>query len=378
MVLLGVVAPLAAGEIALRVVTPPERKAHIVSDPVRHHRLRPSWSGTVQGHVYRTNALGLRDRDLATPKPAGHVRLLMLGDSFTEGGGFADDETVPRRVERSLQTSCPGLEAVNAGVASYSPILELLALREIGAAVGPDLVVLNLDMTDVHDDLIRTRLAELDRDGLPVRVGVDRRKETALLLPPAFPASLRAADDALSGLLLWQGLRKSTPGRRIFGDLNLDEPALRARGLLGDLRYDRLAITRDAPARDEAAAWATTERYLAAIRRDAERLGARFTVVVYPHAHQVAAHESPRSRAQFGIGPGLYASERPFQTVEAIGQRQGFPVISLLRAFRRRADPARPLFRSDDIHHTPEGARVMAAGIAGGLLETGLLSRCTP
>ena len=97
---------------------------------------------------------------------------------------------------------------------------------------------------------------------------------------------------------------------------------------------------------------------------------------MYPHAHQVAAHESPGGRALFGIGPGLYASERPFQAVAALGERQGFAVVSLLEAFRRRADPARPMFRANDIHHTAEGARVMADGIAAGLLEGGLVPRC--
>jgi hypothetical protein len=375
-VLAGLLVALAVVEVGLRRLPTPERKAHLVSDPVRHHRLRADWRGTVQGFPYRTNALGLRERDLVTPRPAGAVRVLMLGDSFTEGGGFADADTVPRRVERALRARCAGVEVVNGGIASYSPILEYLLLQEVGTAVAPDLVVVNLDMTDVHDDLIRTALAELDGDGLPVRVATDRRRETALLIPPAWPARLRAAEDAMNRLAVWQVVRKATVGRRLFGDLNLDEPTLRARALLGDLRYDRLAITRDAPAQDEAAAWATTGRYLAGMKRAAGRLGARFAVVVYPHAHQVAPHESPGSRAAFGIGPGLYASDRPFRTVEGIGERHGFPVIALLETFRRRADPAHPLFRGNDIHHTPDGARVMADGIAAGLLEADLVPGC--
>jgi hypothetical protein len=375
LVFFGVVLALTASEAALRMLPAPERKAHFVSDRVRHHRLRADWQGVVQGVPYRTNALGLRDRDLPSPKPAGTVRVLMLGDSFTEGGGFADADTIPRRVEAAVRATCPGVQVINAGVASYSPILEYLLLREVGDALGPDLVVLNLDMTDVHDDLIRTALAELDAEGLPTRVPSHRRRETALLLPPALPTAV-PFEDALNRLALWQGFRKSGTGRQLFGALNLDEPALRARGLLGDLRYDRLAITRDTPARDEARAWATTARYLAGIRRVADRLAARFVVVVYPHAHQVAPHESPGSRAAFGLGPGLYASDRPFRVVEAIGQREGFGVISLLETFRRRADPARPLFRPDDIHHTVDGARLMAEGIAAALLESALVPRC--
>jgi hypothetical protein len=375
-VLAGLVVALAAAEVALRLLPRPERKAHFVSDPVRHHRLRADWRGTVQGFPYRTNALGLRERDLVTPKPAGVVRVLMLGDSFIEGGGFPEADTVPRRVESALRGGCPGLEVVNAGITSYSPILEYVLVREIGATLRPDLVVLNLDMTDVHDDLIRTALATMDGDGLPVRVAPDRRRETALLLPPVLPVPARGVDDALSGLALWQALRKSSGARRVFGPLNLDEPMLAARGLLGDLRYDRLATTRDTAAAGEAAAWATTARYLAGIQRVTSGLGARFAVVVYPWAHQVAPHEAPAGRARFGLGPGLYASDRPFRVAEGIGRRHGYAVISLLETFRRRADPARPLFRDDDVHHTADGARVMADGIAAGLLEAGLVPRC--
>jgi hypothetical protein len=377
-VVAGAVVALVVAEAVLRGAAPRDRKARFVSHATRHHALRAGWQGVAEGVPYRTNALGLRERDLATPKPPGTLRVLMLGDSFTEGGGLADADTVPRRVEAALRPGCPRLEVVNAGIASYSPILEFLLLREVGASVAPDLVVLNFDMTDVHDDLIRTALAEWDRDGVPARVGADRRRETARLLPPVFPPRLRAVDEALDGLALWQMTRKSAIGRRLFGELNLDEATLRARGLSGDLRYDRLAITRDTPARDEDAAWATTGRHLAAIHRAAARLGARFAVVVYPHAHQVAAFESPGSRAGFGLGPGLYASDRPFRTLEAIGRREGFAVISLLETFRRRADPARPLFRRDDIHHTVAGARLMADGIAAGLLERALIPGCPP
>jgi lysophospholipase L1-like esterase len=374
-VLIGVVIALAVAEVSLRLLPLREHKAHFVTDPVLHHRLRADWQGTVQGLPYHTNALGLRDRDVV-PKAPGAIRVLMLGDSFTEGGGLAEADTVPRRVETTLRPTCPGLEVINAGVASYSPILEYLMLQKIGAALGPDLVVLNLDMTDVHDDLIRTALAQLDSDGLPIRVTTDRRREAASLLPPVLSPSLRTVDDAMSRLLLWQSLRRSPAGRRVFGELNLDEGTLVARGLIGDLHYDRLAITRDSAAAGEATAWATTERYLVGVHRAATSLGARFVVIAYPYPHQVAPFESPGGRARFGIGSGLYASDRPFRAADAIGRRRGFAVISLLDAFRRHTDPARPLFREDDVHHTAAGARVMADGIAEGLLEAGLIPRC--
>jgi len=95
--------------------------------------------------------------------------------------------------------------------------------------------------------------------------------------------------------------------------------------------------------------------------------------VVHPHAHQVSATESPEGRPRLGMGPGLYPSERPFQILEALGRREGFPVINLLRLFREREATEAPLFWTDDMHHTPGGAEVFADGILAGFLERRLV-----
>ena len=102
-------------------------------------------------------------------------------------------------------------------MSSYSPILEYLFLRRVGLSLHPDLIVLNFDMTDVHDDLVRTGLARLDERGLPLAVPSDRRKETALLLPPSpRPAFLRFLDPVealLNRSRLYQSVRTSSWGR---------------------------------------------------------------------------------------------------------------------------------------------------------------------
>lgn len=365
----------------LRLLPARERRGRMVPDPVLHHRIRPNFSGIVQGHPYRANSLGLRDREYPVPPPPGTFRILMLGDSFTEGGGLAVEDTVPRRAEARLAArGCRGHEVVNAGVASYSPILQYLQLREIGPRLQPHLVVLNFDMTDVHDDLIRSYIARRDDDDLPIAVPADRRRETALLLPPVRKPRrlrfLRHAERVLNEMVLYQQFRKSRVGRRLFGPLNLGPDDLFRQGLLGHVRYDRLAITRDRDSASIRRGWRRTGRYLAAIRKLAASQGAGFALVVYPHAHQVSATASPGGRYVFGIGPSLFASERPFEALRRIGSQAGFPVIDVREAFRRRAEDADELFRADDIHHTPEGARVLGEALADGLVERRLLPRC--
>jgi hypothetical protein len=359
-------------EVGLRLRGPGEHRS-MTADAVLHHRLKPHLRARVGGVEFNTNSLGLRDREIVRPKPAGVFRVLMLGDSFTEGGGLPIETTVAKRVEAAVNGhGCrTTVEVVNAGVASYSPILEYLQLKHVGLALQPDLVVLNFDMTDVHDDWVRTAMARLDSEGLPVSVPSERRPEAALLMPPLRkPAFLRFLDPIERGvnrLALYQELRRTGVGEFIFGPLRLTPERMAALGLEGDPQYDLEAITRDRESPKLREAWRATERYIAATNRLARTHGAAFALVVYPHAQQVAADASPAGRRRHGLGPGLFESTRPFDTLEELGRREGFPVINLLALFRVRERPADPLFRADDIHHTKAGARVFAEGVVEGL-----------
>jgi len=379
LILLAVAGALTLAEVGVRAALrggyfdKPHR--YMTSDPVLHHRARPDLSTTVSGTPFSTNSLGLRDREYASPKPLGTFRILMLGDSFTEGGGLSIDDTVARRVERALGArGCGSYEIVNGGTASYSPILEYLRLRQLGPILRPDLLVLNFDMTDVHDDVIRTATAVLDSRGLPLAVASDPIRETAVLLPPA-PRWLGPVGRRLNRLALYQTFLRSSAGQRLLGPVKMTPETLSAYGLLGDLEHDPMAITRDGDFPDLARGWALTERYLVGIRDLARAQHVPFVLVVYPHPHQVGPDESPEGRRMLGVGPGLYASARPFERLEALGHREGFPVVNLLRLFRERRAEG-PLFRATDIHHTPAGARVFADGIVTGLLALDVLPRC--
>jgi hypothetical protein len=376
---ISIVLALTLAEIALRVMLrraladQPHR--YMTSDPVLHHRARPGMSATIAGTEFSTNSLGLRDREYARPKPPTVFRVLMLGDSFTEGGGLPLAETVAKRVERGLNAGgCGAYEVVNAGVASYSPILEYLLLQRLAPVLQPDLVVVNFDMTDVHDDVIRTATATLDGRGLPLVVPSDPTRETAMLLPPA-PRWLGPLGLRLNGLALYQAFRKSGAGQWLLGPVKVSPEQLEAYGLVGDVQHDPAAITRDGDFPEHARGWALTERYLVGIRDLARASGVPFVLVLYPHAQQVSADESPLGRRQLGAGPGLYASERPFARLEALGRREGFPVVNLLSVFRARHAEG-PLFRTHDIHHTPTGAAVFAEGVLAGLRERDVLRAC--
>ena len=91
-----------------------------------HHELIP---GTVCRSKYpewdvefRVNDLGFRDEDMTIKKPAGVYRVLLVGDSFTEGESVAEPKTAANLAEKELTIETGRkTEVVNMGVMSYAP-----------------------------------------------------------------------------------------------------------------------------------------------------------------------------------------------------------------------------------------------------------------
>ena len=79
-------------------------------------------------------------------------RVLVLGDSFTAAESVNYDKTAVYLAEKKLNIEGKNVELINAGVPSYSPILEYLWLREYGLELDPDLVILNFDLGDISGD----------------------------------------------------------------------------------------------------------------------------------------------------------------------------------------------------------------------------------
>jgi hypothetical protein len=88
---------------------------------------------------WQSNSLGARDRD-ETPVeiPAGRVRILASGDSYTHGSRVPQEATWPAQLE-DLQ---PALDVVNLGVDGYGMAQSYLRYRDLRERVRHDGVVL--------------------------------------------------------------------------------------------------------------------------------------------------------------------------------------------------------------------------------------------
>jgi len=129
-----------------------------VRDPVFHHGLRKdfAWNDSFGPVRFQeiSNSLGLRDGERRAISPVGdRPRILLIGDSFTEGVGVPWEETFAGRLQAALKPK--GVEVLNAGVASYAPILERIKVHHLVEQEGLrfDRLVLFLDLSDLKDEL---------------------------------------------------------------------------------------------------------------------------------------------------------------------------------------------------------------------------------
>lgn len=366
-----------------------------------------------------TNALGFRDRRLPGPKPPGTMRVVVLGDSFTQGYGVEEEQAYPRRLERLLDTREPARrhEVVNLGVPGACPLDYVAHLRDVGLGYDPDLVLVGLMANDVND--IRSQrefggriLAQILRQvqddvgdarpawkRLPQRlwpslyeyVGnrlrahslrnatAHAKTESAAAVPTA------VSDGRWREVLLELAARY---GRRTDVDAALAHAppekleAMRP-VLTGRYRYDGkesqlplLHLTAFLQPQGAAriltlppeydAAWAEMTRTLRRLDELARNAGARTMIAFLPAVVQVSPQAvAVRERLGFEAEASLLTDTTMTDRLRAFGAEAGIPVVDLLPPLRARRDEA--LYYPIDGHWTALGHEVAAEALAAAI-----------
>ena len=124
-----------------------------VADPELHHAMKPNCHVVERwGHAsydYFTNSLGFRDeRTREVPLGDARPRILVLGDSYTEGETAWEDGYVSK-----IAAELPQYDFLNGGGPSYSPSVHLnLVRRLLAKGVEFDEVVVFLGTFDVFNE----------------------------------------------------------------------------------------------------------------------------------------------------------------------------------------------------------------------------------
>jgi lysophospholipase L1-like esterase len=122
------------------------------------HGLAPNFDGYVRFGEYRyrfyTNSLGFRDMTTRqVPLGSDRRRILLIGDSVTEGMVATFEESFAGLLYRAGQEASPPVEFLNAAVASYSPAIYYAKIKYLLASgLKFDEVAVFSDISDVQDE----------------------------------------------------------------------------------------------------------------------------------------------------------------------------------------------------------------------------------
>ena len=314
-------------EILLHVTMPSGCR---IPDEIMHHTYQPGCSYTFRTSEWSTqvhiNSGGLRDDEpLANPD----FRILVLGSSFVRGYGVEQNETFPELLQRKFNEAGAKTEVINAGITSYSPILEYLYLKYKGLSYKPDMIILTFDMADLNSDFEFEKIAVFDNDAL---VSVPSGKTDSLLE--------------------YIYLKLRTP--RLIESL-LSRVAISPKAPPNDVRYDKYAITREEISLNESAHWNRSFSYIGKIKNLSN---ATFILISYPYGHQVSGTEWGEGRRNYGFEPGKIYSSRADNILREYAKRNNIPYISLFDAFRESNEPG--LYFPYDGHFTAAGHALAA------------------
>jgi lysophospholipase L1-like esterase len=142
-------------ELALQLAMPLLFRPRMTRvDPVLgwYHNSSVTNAEEIEGHRYQLsyNSHGFRPPEHGYAKPERMRRVLVLGDSYTDGSEVDDRELFTWHLQNCLE----GVEVINLGVYGFSTAQELVALERFGLGYSPDLVLL----LSISNDLVENVL----------------------------------------------------------------------------------------------------------------------------------------------------------------------------------------------------------------------------
>jgi lysophospholipase L1-like esterase len=329
---------------------------------------------------FRTNNLGLRrDGRTATEKPGEVFRVLVLGDSQTDG--YVDNaESFATLLEGELREWAGGrrVEVLNGGVAGYSTAQEYLWFDVNGRELEPDLVVLVFYLGNDALDLLD-----------PFKPNVDPATGRAVRPREETPEASGPLDDLRLGILAryavqvgplaetWR--RFNLPGRLTeaggYPTETLVSVFQTCHGCYLQSLQQAARARREPGALREAAAQAGA--ILARLDQDVMANGGRLAVAVLPTRAQVepdlARPLHRKVSGLLGLADGdLVAEDEVAGVVQERLTAAGVATLRL-REPLTAASGAEGLYYSRDWHLNARGHQVVAAALARGLGELGLL-----
>lgn len=303
---------------------------------------------------FRVNNLGFRDENMTIKKPAGAYRVLLIGDSFIESESVEESKTAAALVEKEIIAETEKrIEVVNMGVMSYSPAVYYRVIKDKGLPLNPDLVIVNVDMSDFQNDYAYAK--DVDKDGNFRNILFQQQMGQPHVALPSVGSEVKFW--LRSNSALYQAA--ADRGKQLIRKVKkIPEPTV---FLANDLSSDPHYITRSEENASNPEAWKEISANLIKIRDLLKQEKTPLIVTIYPYGHQAGENEWAKGRVRNGFELGRIYPAIAADLLVEFGNRNGIRVVNFVPDIKKAAGAeADFLYYPQDGHFTGKGHRVMA------------------
>lgn len=319
------------------------------------------WTVGKQTIPVKINSKGLRDVEYSYEKREGTFRILVLGDSFTEGFQVSLEDTFCKVLERELNKGERRFEVINAGFAGVGTDYELLFFRREGYKYHPNLVILAFFANDVYEnyrskDVLDDANAPIayERKGLVTHVKKILARHSCgynyfgYVLPRHTPLFAK--------FLMRIGLLSSQPIESPQG--------------VKQLHYLIFGKTYGSELKR---AWRLTKKLIIQLIADARNHGSELAVVSIPFREQVYENLWRSTVLQPGMAKREWDLNKPDQILSEFLSDEDIPFLQLLPSFRKVAGNLRLYYFGADGHWNVQGHQLAGQVIYNWLVEEKLV-----
>lgn len=323
----------------------------------------------------QTNSRGLRGEEYQYEKSRGEFRILVLGDSFTEGYTVNFNQLFSELLEQRLNERSDGriYQVINAGTVGYGTDQELLFFENEGTRYFPDIVLLMFYENDVLENvspgemygkykkLFRIVDNQLLLDDRTASHHTDKTSDQGLVRPKS-PATSFANKLALFRLVRDQMVH--------FGVLTNQDNSAEC-----DLRFFEILSFDDSKETDQA--WELTELLLQRLRDSVTLMGAQLAVFYIPSVYALDPLVWTKTAKKFGLSDRKWDLLKPEIRLRKVCDLLNIPFESLGDSFRKRAVEmkAQPMvfYHLGDGHWNELGHKEVSNAIYAFLTQSSIL-----
>lgn len=321
--------------------------------------------------LIKINSNKLRDKNYDYGKPDGIKRIVVLGDSFTEGAQVEENERFSEVLESRLLKN---VQIINTGVSGYGNDQELLFLKNEGMKYNPDIVLVAFCIgNDVTDNMQNVTTWDPSQ-GRPVFILNDNELTLTNVPVP------QKKENVTSFLRFKRYMARhfhsySFISTRISMNHNLLN-FFKKIGIAGAIRENPprkpdLYSSTYTPKLHHG--WNLTKAILKEIYVVAKENNSKTLIVLVPNKEQVYKENWDGIKRYYSLNDQNYNLSKPNDVLVEFGKECDIPVLDILPEFREHAKNGEQLYFKIDGHWNVNGHKLAAELIYDKLIEEQLI-----